>query len=122
VDSNLEPVKKRILAQVWSYILAGLTGILGVFNWLAIRELQRLVVVFSGITVWAWRAIDQFTFIFLGIIWLCLVYFSQNYYEKGFWNKKMLKRFSILTVIQAVILFLAYFAAHFIRIRYGIQS
>lgn len=122
MDSNLAPVKSRILAQVWSYFLSGLTGILGVLNWLAIRELQRLVVVFSGITVWAWRSIDQFSFIILGIIWLCLVYFSQNYYEKGFWKKSMLKRFSIIILIQAVILIVAYFAAHLIRIRHGIPS
>jgi len=119
MNSDLEPAKNRVFALVLSHLLAGLTGIIGVFNWLEIRELQRLVVVFSGISVWAWRAIEIFTFIIVGIIWLCLVYFSQDYYEKGFWKKKMLIRFSKIIGIQVMILLLVYFAAHLIRTRYG---
>jgi len=120
MDNNLEPVRKKVLAQIISYMLTGITGGIGVVCWFALRELQRLIVVFGGVSVWAWRAIDLFTFIVLGISWLCLVYLSQSYFEKGYWKKSLFKRVILVNGVQTFLILVAYTLAFFIRQRYGL--
>lgn len=111
MDSNLTPLKGQISSQILSYLLAGVTGAVGILNWFKLREVQKAVVTHSGASIWSWQAIDNFTFLGLGIIWLCIVLFSQYYYEKGCKKKRVWKNFFLITGIQLLLLFLSYLPA-----------
>jgi len=113
-------LRKKVLAQVLSYISAGVTAVIGALNWFAIREFQRILVVYVGVSPWAWRAIDLFTFMILGILWLCGVYLSQDYYEKGYWKAELLKRLLTITGVQLFVLLVFYYITYIIRLRFGI--
>lgn len=118
MDSKLEPVKNKILPQIISHLLAGITGVIGVLNWFKLRETQKLIVAHSGINIWSWKAIDNFTFLGFGIIWLCVVLFSQYYYEIGYKKNKIWKKFSFITGVQLLLLFITYI----IGTLYGIEK
>lgn len=108
MQSNMFPLNKKLIPQVISYLLASITGIIGIYDWFKLREMQKVIVVNSGVSVWSWRAFDLFTFLILGIVWLSLVLYSQYYYEKGYKKGKMLKNFSRITGFQLIILFVAH--------------
>lgn len=111
MDTNIEPIKQKIIRFVVSYLLSGVTGFIGIWDWFKLREMQRIIVAYSGISVWSWKAIDNFTFVTLGIIWLTVVLVSQHVYGKGFKNGRTWKIFTIITGIQLLIIFFTYLTA-----------
>ena len=50
-------------------------------NLIAARGLCLVILAAISFNPWAVRAADKFIFIFLGIIWLVLVIFSEYYYR-----------------------------------------
>lgn len=111
MDTNIEPVKQKIIHFVVSYLLSGVTGFIGIWDWFKLREMQKIIVAYSDVSVWSWKAIDNFTFVILGIIWLTVVLVSQHVYEKGFKNGRTWKIFTIITGIQLLSIFFTYLAA-----------
>jgi hypothetical protein len=92
---SYEPIRSN--GQGWgvvlSYLLAAVTGAVGLGLWLLGRSLILELLQATGISVWAWGAIDKFGFLFLAIAWLVLVLFSQHYFESGFGVGRLWRRF-----------------------------
>jgi hypothetical protein len=99
-----------MLPHLISYLLSGVTGVIGIFNWFKLREAEKLIVANNNSNVWSWKAIDNFALILLGILWLSLVFFCQYFYEKGYYSSRLFKRFSMVTGIQLLLLFITYLA------------
>jgi len=58
---------------------------------------------------WSASAIDKITFLFLGIVWLVLAIFSEDYYRTSISKNRLWKSFYLITGIQLLFLFAAHF-------------
>jgi len=109
MKGNFESGKKISLFQ---YFIVGLmviiTGLLGLLDWLMLREMILSLLLVSSIDPWSWSAIDKFTFILFGVIWLIIIYLSAHYYRKGIVNKRLWSYFLLITGIEIIILFLTH--------------
>lgn len=99
--------KDIIVGNVASHVLAGVTGVVGLFAWFKLRTVQSVLVVVSDVTIWAWRFIDMSSFLILGLIWLITVLFSQYYYQKGYEKGRLWRNFNLVTGIIFLILALS---------------
>ncbi|CAG7617551.1 hypothetical protein ACFQI7_02295 [Paenibacillus allorhizosphaerae] len=99
---------KRRLSAILAYLLSAFTGALGLLNWIVLREMLMTIVSNSSISRWSWQAIDQFSFLLLGMIWLAFVLYVQHDYVKRAERQAMWSMVSIMTGIQAVLLFLSH--------------
>jgi len=103
---GLESAKSnKKISMFLAFLLSSITGIIGIILWFTIRETLMVLITVSSINVWSHSAIDNFSFLLLGIGWLVLVYFSHYFYQKGYRKGRMLANFALLTSIQ-VFLFL----------------
>lgn len=96
--------KKAVLTLLGSYFLAAVTGALGLINWFLLRDATFVFLTNSTINPWSWQAIDYFSFILYGILWLVLVLFSQYDYKKGIEQKRLRRKFCLLTSVQLFLL------------------
>lgn len=96
---------RQTLPYFLCYLLWIITGALGFLSLIAARGLCLVILVAASFNPWAARAVDKFIFIFLGIIWLVLVIFSEYYYRDSVPKKKLWKSFSLITGIQLLFLF-----------------
>jgi len=99
---------RQILSYLLCYLLWVITAALGFLNLIAARGLCLVILAAISFNLWAARAVDKFIFIFLGIIWLVLVIFSEYYYRDSVPKKKLWKSFSLITGIQFLFLFLTH--------------
>lgn len=93
-----------IRIYVISYLLAIITGGVGIFTWIRLRELLFILLAKRIIGVGSWKAISTFTLLICGIIWISLFIFSRNYYEQGAKRKYMLYNFSFIMGIQLLLI------------------
>lgn len=99
---------RQTLPYFLCYLLWVITGALGFLNLIAARKLYLVILTILSVNPWAVRAADKFIFIFLGIIWLVLVIFSEYYYRDSVPKKRLWESFSLITGIQLLFLFLAH--------------
>jgi hypothetical protein len=114
VSTDYPSSKKRGLHIIVSYLLSAFTGALGILNWMMLRETVITVITHSSINKWSWRAIDNFSFVLFGMIWLTLVLYSQHYYLKGANQGRLWRNFSLITGIQALLLFVCHMTSRLI--------
>ena len=100
------------LPMLISNLLAGVTALIGIFNLFTLREALMIIVMASPISVWSWRVIDIAITILIGIIWLIVVFLSQSSYDKGYRQKSLLKKFSLVTGYQILLFFIASMIVH----------
>jgi hypothetical protein len=100
--------KKEVLNVFVSYLLSACTGALGLLNWMMLRETVLTVITHSSIDKWSWRAIDNFSFVIFGMLWLSLVLYAQHYYLKGANQGRLWRNFLLVTGIQALLLFVSH--------------
>jgi len=91
--------------KLLSYLVTVFTMVLGLLNWMALQNVLQFLLVNSSISRASWAAIEDFSFVLLGIVWLCIVLYSQHYYAKGVKKKKLWRNASFLTGIQVLLLF-----------------
>lgn len=104
MEPGLQTNKKTGLHALFSYLMATFTGALGLLNWLLFRSFVLDFLPHSTIKKEAWRAVDNFTFVIFGILWLFLVLFGQHYYKKGLQRRKSGHHFFLITGIQLLLL------------------
>ncbi|MBM7680281.1 putative ferric reductase [Pullulanibacillus pueri] len=104
MNPNLNSNKKTAMSTLVSYLLAAITGMIGFLNWFMLRNLVLTYMATSSIKQEAWRAVDSFTFVVFGILWLFVVIFSQYYYLKGTRHKKLMHHFCLMTSGQIFLL------------------
>lgn len=102
----METDKGRKLLVFISYLLTVVTSILGFIVWLNMKETVMLLVIASSVSRWSLSAIENFSFLILGMIWLAVVYASQNYYAKAVTYKQLSNRFFSFSITQIVLLLL----------------
>lgn len=88
-----------------SFLLACITGGLGVIIWFVLRELLLTMLFISKISPWAWAAIQNFSLVFVGIIWLGLFYLTQLYYENAIKKKTIFRSLAFVLSIELFLLF-----------------
>lgn len=88
-----------------SYGLSACAGALGLLNWVMLRELQLALVKNSPISPWSWQAIDHFSFLLFGMMWLSFVLFIQHYFAKGAGCGRLWSRATATIGIQLLLLF-----------------
>lgn len=101
---------RRISPYVLCYLLWGITIALAFLNLIVVRNLYLTIMGVLSVQSWSASAIDKITFLFLGIVWLVLAIFSEDYYRISISKNRLWKSFSLITGIQ----FLFLFAAHFL--------
>ncbi|GAB2565046.1 hypothetical protein [Gracilibacillus alcaliphilus] len=100
----METDKGRKLLVLISYLLTVVTSVLGFIVWLNMKETVMLLVIAGSVSRWSLSAIENFSFLILGMIWLAVVYSSQNYYAKAVTYKQLANRFFTFSIIQIVLL------------------
>lgn len=105
---NLDPQTKKqdAINVTLSYVFATVTGFIGLMNWILLRESVLVLMSYYSVSTWSAPAIDNFSFLMFGIIWLIVVFFSQNFYLNGLRTKKLWRNFSLITAIQILLLVL----------------
>jgi len=90
-----------------AYLLASITGVIGIFLWFTIRDTLMVTLTYFSFNFWSRPAIDNFSFLLLGIGWLVLVYFSNHYYQKGLEEGSVLSKLFLITGIQFILFFVS---------------
>jgi len=83
MDPFLKENKRQMAAGLLSAGMAVVTGALGIFNWLAMRSFLLSLLAYFRVDPFAWKGIDNFLFLLMGLGWLAYVYFSQHCLKKG---------------------------------------
>ena len=99
---------RQILPYLLCYLLWVITAALGFLNLIAARRLLLLILAATLVNPWAIRAVEKFSFVILGIIWLVLVIFSEYYYRDSVPKGRLWKSFSLIAGIQLLFLFLTH--------------
>jgi len=98
--------------QFTRYLLAYLLWIvslaLGVLIAITIRAAYQLAMAVTSTDRYVFRAVDNFSIVFLGLLLIGLLVFTESYYRTGVEKGKLLRRFGRLTAIQVGILVLMY--------------
>ncbi|PZE19517.1 hypothetical protein [Paenibacillus xerothermodurans] len=97
--------KRKWAHMLLAYVLSAVVGAFGLVNWIVLRELQLALVVHSSISRWSWQAIDNFSFLLFGMIWLSFVLFSQYYFAKATDTSRLWSRCLAIVGIQVLLLF-----------------
>lgn len=89
------------------YSLWMITTALAFLNMIVARKLYLVILTALSVRPWSIAAIDKILFILIGLIWLAMVIFSEYYYRGGISVDRLWKRFSLITGIQLLFLFVA---------------
>ncbi|WP_274361983.1 hypothetical protein [Paenibacillus thermotolerans] len=107
MTSNLQEANRRTLYiyKVVSLVLTAGIGALGLLIWFYVRECVMTMLMVFGADPFSWRAVDNFSTILLGMLWLTLVLISPHLMLKGgagirFWKHAAL----LFGVLLAVLL------------------
>lgn len=100
---------RQILPYVLCYFLWVITIALAFLNLIMARGLYLTIMGVLSVQSWSASGIDKVTFLFLGIVWLVLVIFSEDYYLTSISKNRLWKSFSLLTGIQLLFLFASHF-------------
>ena len=98
-----------ILPYVLCYLLWIITIALAFLNLIVARNLYLTIMGVLSVQPWSASGIDKITFLFLGIVWLVLTIFSEDYYRTSISKNRLWKSFSLITGIQLLFLFAAHF-------------
>ncbi len=105
--TTLVKLIKQIIPFLLCYLLWVITAALAFLNLLVARRLFLVILSVFSVSSWSATAIDKVSFIFLGVVWLALVVFSEYYYRSGISKNKLWKNFSLVTGIQLLFFFTA---------------
>lgn len=105
---SFEPVppQKPRLADILPYLLSAVSGLLAIVILLLMRSLILAILFATHVNVWAWGALDKFSFILLAILWLIFVLFSQYFYERGLEKRILWSRFGRVFGLEVLVLVL----------------
>lgn len=106
MSTNWPGTEKRIqyFYKVLAIVLTSVIGAFGLVNWFYIREAIMTLLMYYKVDPFAWRAIDNFSMVGLGMLWLVLVLVSPYILlradsARGFW-----KNASLIAGVQLVVL------------------
>lgn len=107
------PGSKNIMRTKWLqwilvYGLWIITAGLGFLCLTSARNLCISILYAFSANMWVAPAIDKFTFLALGILWLILVIFTESYYREALLKKILWKHFSLITTIELLFLGVAH--------------
>lgn len=106
---DFRSTKEIILTQIFSYILAGVTGAIGLVTWFEMRVMIKLFIANSNLYWMAWALADMVPFILFGLLWMITVLYCQYYFEKNCKQKNGWKSFFWVTGLEAFVLAIAEF-------------
>ncbi len=105
--TTLVKLTKRIIPYLLCYLLWAITVALAFLNLLLARRLFLVILSAFSVSSQSAAAIDKVSFIFLAVLWLALVVFSEYYYLHSISKDRLWKSFSLVTGIQLLFLFAA---------------
>jgi hypothetical protein len=82
-DSIIQKERRKAYASLWSWLLTIVPAIIGLSIWFSLRSLVVHLLIVTKTSTWSWDAIDVFSFIGFGVIWLASVFFIQHMLYKG---------------------------------------
>ncbi|MBW7453358.1 hypothetical protein ACFOLF_13910 [Paenibacillus sepulcri] len=103
MDEFLKRSNRQAKAGIYSYLLSFATSALGIYLWFELRDLISSLLIVFNINPSAWRAIDNFSFLLLGILWLACVFFVQHVYHKSYLAGCLFRRVCLVIGIQMLI-------------------
>lgn len=93
-------MKTKWVKWVLVYVLWIITAGLGFLCLTSGRNLFISILYAFSVNRWVAPAVDKFTFVILGILWLVLVIFTESYYREAVPKKNLWKHFSLITFIE----------------------
>jgi len=104
---GLDPAssKEKNYFTLLAFLFSAMTAFIGLLLWFTIRETLMITLTFLSFNHWKLSAVDNFSFVILGIGWLILVYFSFYYYKKGFKEGLGWSKILLLTGVQSLLFF-----------------
>jgi len=106
---DFRSTKEIILSQIFSYILATITGAIGLVTWFELRVMIKLFIASSNLYWLSWSLADMVPFVLFGLLWLITVLYCQYYFEKNCKTKNGWKSFFWVTGLEAFVLAIAEF-------------
>ncbi|KKI89842.1 hypothetical protein WQ54_22075 [Bacillus sp. SA1-12] len=106
MGSNFATRKKNYFLMFLAYLFSVVTAVIGILLWFTIRETLMITLTHVSFNFWSLPAIDNFSFLLLGIGWLVLVYASNFYYRKGYREGAIWPAFFLISGSQALLFFI----------------
>jgi len=103
VASNRSTVLKKSFLTVMQYVLWAITILLGLWCLLVARGAINVAYILTFANQWVLRAVDRFSLLIMGIIWLVAIIIVEDYLGKGVDRGDLYKRF--LKIAGAEVLF-----------------
>ncbi|MDR6882057.1 hypothetical protein [Bacillus sp. 3255] len=112
MDPFLEIKQPDATAGYKSVGITVITAAIGVINWFELRGLLLVLLTFFGVKRSSWQGIDNFSFLFMGVVWLAYVFYCQHYLKKKAEAKQVLQASAMLLAIQLGLLFVCNLFSH----------
>ncbi|MFC5648623.1 hypothetical protein ACFPYJ_05675 [Paenibacillus solisilvae] len=107
MDSFIEKERRKASASLWSWLLCIVPSLAGLALWLSLHALVKIFLALSGISTWSWDAIQTFTFLIFGLIWLASVFFIQDGLYKAAVSGTLWSRFLFIDAVLVLLLLCA---------------
>jgi hypothetical protein len=107
VNNKFDEFKEdTVLGIIASYVLSGVSCVIGFFLWFRLRDLVNVLLIFSPLSSWSYRIIEISTFMIFGIAWLTMAFYSQHLYQEELREGWIFKKFELITAWELLPLFL----------------
>ncbi|MEK3890529.1 hypothetical protein [Bacillus sp. FSL K6-3431] len=98
-------VKKNVvLANGLVLFMSAISACVGLVLWFMIRDTLMVILLYNSFNKWKLPAVDNFTFLILGMTWLVFVLMAHYFYNKGMKHGSFLAHFFFISGIQAFLL------------------
>lgn len=98
--------ERKASAALYAFALTIFFSLLALYNWTELRTLIVTMLAVGRVDPYAWKAIDNTSFLLAGIGWLAYVFYSQHYLRKQAFNGRLLRGAALLLAGQLWLLVL----------------
>ena len=99
---------KRIFLYLLCYLLWLITSALGMLGVLIARAVIDKAYIALRLNPWAFRAVDNWSLLLLGLMWLVFVIACEGYYREGMLQSKLWPRFAKVTGAEGLLVGVGY--------------
>lgn len=96
-------IGKQLLDFVTVYGLWLVTAALSVPVLIAVRGAINVLFIATVTNRWALRAVDRFSLVLLGGVWLGIIIVLESYFSEGLRKKKLYKRFATVVLSEGAV-------------------
>jgi hypothetical protein len=118
MSTNMPGIATKVnyFYRILAILITGCVGVLGLVIWFYARELLMAMLIHFKVSAYKWRAIDNFSTVGFGLLWLVLVLVSPSIFLRGKSSILFWKNVSLVVGILLLLLFICHITPWFLGI------